>query len=297
MLSASLRQSYSWKLRRMMMDLGSTCPNRDGTSGFGGCMYFVVSGRVTGAMKIGLDLESQFALELRRVRRTVPDGPCGILYFQSYSNTWPDLEPLAQALEWAASKSDVAPILAVGTRPDCFSPAAADLLASHRERFREVWVEFGLETADDEVQKIIGRHDTLANFHRACQMAGERGLKRVAHTIAGLPGEKEGGFLRQAEEVAKAGCEGIKCHQLMVLERTKLAKLWRDGGVRLLAPEAYAGMVAEALTILPWSTVVHRLTADARPEARADGQDREWNRIAEREILNAIRAFGEASRI
>lgn len=289
MLSAYLRRRHGLQLRRLMMDLGGTCPNRDGSSGYGGCAYCDLSGSGTGAMKIGMDLETQFQTELRRVRRTIPAGPCGILYFQSYSNTWPDLEPLAKALEWAAEKAEVAPILAIGTRPDCFSEAAADLIAPYRGRFREVWMEFGLETADDAVQKLIGRHDTLANFHLACQRAGERGLQRVAHTLAGLPGEKEGGYLRQAEEVAKAGCEGVKCHQLMVLERTKLAKTWRDGGVELLTPEAYGAQVAEALAILPWSTVVHRLTADARPEERADGRGREWNRTAEKAILDAIR--------
>lgn len=296
-LSAYLRRTHGLKLRRLMLDLGTTCPNRDGNSGYGGCAYCDLSGSGTGAMKIGMDLETQYQTELRRVRRSIPDGPCGILYFQSYSSTYPDLEPLAQALEWAASKADVAPILAIGTRPDCFSEAAADLIARHRSRFLETWMEFGLETADDAVQISIGRHDTLENFHRACQTAGERGLKRVAHTLAGLPGEKPGGYRRQAEEVARAGCEGVKCHQLMVLERTKLAKSWREGRVELLEPEAYAAMVAEALLLLPWSTVVHRLTADARPADRADGRTAEWNRIAEKQVLDAIRNFGEASRI
>lgn len=297
MLSADLKRRHGLKLRRLMLDLGTSCPNRDGNSGYGGCAYCDLSGSGTGAMKIGMDLETQYQTELRRVRRGIPDGPCGILYFQSYSSTYPDLAPLAQALEWAAAKAEVAPILAIGTRPDCFSEAAADLIARARGSFREVWMEFGLETADDAVQISIGRHDTLENFHRACQRAGERGLKRVAHTLAGLPGEQPGGYRRQAEEVAKAGCEGVKCHQLMVLERTKLAKQWRDGKVELLTPEAYAALVAEALALLPWSTVVHRLTADAQPAARADGRTSEWNRIAEKAILDAIRNFGEASRI
>ncbi len=297
MLAADLKRRHGLKLRRLMLDLGTSCPNRDGSSGYGGCAYCDLSGSGTGAMKIGMDLETQYQTELRRVRRGIPDGPCGILYFQSYSSTYPDLGPLAQALEWAATKAEVAPILAIGTRPDCFSEAAADLIARARGRFREVWMEFGLETADDAVQIAIGRHDTLENFHRACQRAGERGLMRVAHTLAGLPGEQPGGYRRQAEEVAKAGCEGVKCHQLMVLERTKLAKAWRAGQVELLSAEAYAALVAEALTILPWSTVVHRLTADARPADRADGRTSAWNRIAEKHILDAIRNFGEASRI
>jgi radical SAM protein (TIGR01212 family) len=288
MLSQHLRRTQGRKLRRLMLDLGLDCPNRDGTSGYGGCIYCDVHGSGTGAMRAGRSLEEQFAAELRRVRRSIPEGPCGILYFQSYSNTWPDLQPLARALEWAVGQAEVAPILAIGTRPDCFSEEAADLIARHAGAFRETWMEFGLETADDEVQQRIGRHDTLANFHLACRRAGERGLQRVAHTIAGLPGERPDGLLRQVEEIARAGCEGIKFHQLIVLRRTILAKQWLNGEIELPSAEEYAAMVAAALRVLPWSVVVHRLCADAPPAERLDGRGPAWNRSAERKMLDAL---------
>lgn len=200
---------------------------------------------------------------MARARKVNPEGPAAILYFQSYSNTWPDLDPLAAALEQAQSWAQEAPILAIGTRPDCFSPEAAELLAQQLGTFEEVWVEFGLETADDEVQKRIGRHDTLANFHAACELAGKHGLTRIAHCLAGLPGEKPGGLLRQVEEVRRAGCEGIKFHQLMVLKRTKLAHEWMNGDISLLDDQEYIQMVADALEILPPEVIVHRLVAEA----------------------------------
>lgn len=296
-LSADLQQRFGHKLRRIMLDLGLSCPNRDGTTGHGGCIYCDVHGSGTGAAAGGASLDEQWTRELARVRRTVPTGPCGILYFQSYSNTWPDLEPLAQALAWAATHAEIAPILAVGTRPDCFTEAAADLIAQYRSSFAEVWMEFGLETADDEVQKRIGRHDTLAAFHQACTLAGERGLLRVAHTIHGLPGEGPEGWLRQVAEITRAGCEGIKFHQLIVLRRTILARQWLNDEIQLASAEEYGDAVAEALARLPWSVVVHRLCADARAADRLDGRDAEWNRSAERRMLDTLQKSGEASRI
>lgn len=269
-LAAELRRRLGLQLRRLMLDLGGTCPNRDGTSGYGGCIYCDVHGSGTGAARGGQDLDAQFEAQLRRVRRSIPDGPCGILYFQSYSNTWPALEPLERALEWAGQHAEVAPILAIGTRPDCFSEEAADLIARHAPRWREVWLEFGLETADDAVQRLIGRHDTLANFHVACARAGARGLKRVVHTMAGLPGAAPDDLLRQVREIARAGCEGLKFHQLMVLKRTQLARLWERGQVQLLPTEDYARRVAEALLETPWSVVIHRLHADAPAAERLD---------------------------
>jgi len=261
-LGRSLLRRRGRRLRRVMMDLGLSCPNRDGTSGYGGCIYCDIHGSGTGASR-EQGLEAQWQEGLARARKVNPEGPAAILYFQSYSNTWPDLGPLAAALEMAQSWAQEAPILAIGTRPDCFSPEAAELLAQQLGTFEEVWVEFGLETADDEVQKRIGRHDTLANFHAACELAGKHGLTRIAHCLAGLPGEKAGGLMRQVEEVRRAGCEGIKFHQLMVLKRTKLAHEWMNGDISLLDDQEYIQMVADALEILPPEVIVHRLVAEA----------------------------------
>ena len=264
-LGRDLKARYGRRLRRVMLDLGLTCPNRDGSEGYGGCVYCDVSGSGTGAAPTQ-SLALQWEQGLRRVGRGVPAGPVAIAYLQSYSNTYPDLLPLAGALEFLAGQRADAPIVSVGTRPDCFSPEAAALLASYRDRFDEVWVEFGLETADDQVQRIIQRYDTLANFRRACALARQHGLKVICHTIAGLPGEKPGGLLRQVEEAARVPVQGIKFHQLMVLRRTKLEATWRGGKVKLLRPLDYITMVADALERLPAGIVVHRLVAEAPPE-------------------------------
>ncbi|MDA0666346.1 MAG: TIGR01212 family radical SAM protein [Planctomycetota bacterium] len=262
-LGRSLKQRYGRRLRRVMLDLGLTCPNRDGNSGYGGCIYCDLSGSGTGAAKREEDLATQWQDGLTRARKVNPEGQAAIIYFQSYSNTYPDLTPLSEALEQIREWSSVAPILAIGTRPDCFSEEAADLLAAQKPFFDEVWIEFGLETADDHVQKVIGRHDTLENFHIACERAGTRGLHRIAHCIAGLPEEKDDGLLRQVEEIAKAGCEGIKFHQMMVLRKTKLAKMWMDDKLDLLHAPEYIQMVADALEQLPPEVIVHRLVAEA----------------------------------
>ncbi len=265
-LGRALKARYGRRLRRVMLDLGLSCPNRDGVSGYGGCIYCDLSGSGTGAARDRQGLAEQWQRELARVRRSQPEGPAAIAYLQSYSNTYPDLVPLAEALEYLAGHAETAPIVSVGTRPDCFGPAAAALLASYRGRFREVWVELGLETADDQVQEIIGRHDRLENFQRACALAAEHGLRVVAHTIAGLPGERPDGLLRQVAEARAAGVAGIKFHQLMVLRRTKLEHLWRNGEVELLSPETYISMVADALERLPAEIEVHRLVAENPPE-------------------------------
>lgn len=264
-LGRALRARYGRTLRRISLDLGASCPNRDGASGFGGCIYCDVHGSGTGAAARA-SLAEQWRVGLARLRRRQPEGVAAIAYLQSYSNTYPDLLPLARAVEFLAEQAEAAPILAVGTRPDCFGTEAAALLAGARAHFAEVWLELGLETADDRVQERIGRHDRIENFRRACALARAHGLAVVAHTIAGLPGEAPAGLQRQVEEAAAAGVAGIKFHQLMVLRRTQLERMWRRGEVETLAPERYVTMVADALELLPAEVVVHRLVAEAPPE-------------------------------
>lgn len=291
-LGRELIARHGRRLRRVMMDLGLSCPNRDGEKGYGGCIYCDLSGSGTGAARRRESLAVQWQRGLARARKVNPDGPAAILYFQSYSNTYPDLEPLAAALAEMRGWSAEAPILAVGTRPDCFSEEAAELLAAQREHFREVWIEFGLETADDAVQRRIGRHDTLANFHTACARAGERGLTRIAHCIAGLPGERPDGLLRQVEECARAGVEGIKFHQLMVLRRTKLAHEWLNGQIELLDAPRYIQMVADAVERLPAEVVVHRLVAEAPPEEQLAPVDWPGRAKVHSAIENELRRRG-----
>ncbi|MBC8370476.1 MAG: TIGR01212 family radical SAM protein [Planctomycetes bacterium] len=265
-LGRSLTKRYNRRLRRVMLDLGLTCPNRDGATGYGGCIYCDLSGSGTGAAKQRLSLDQQWQQGLLRARRTNPVAPSAIIYFQSYSNTYPDLSALKSALEKIHNWSEDAPIVTIGTRPDCFSDEAAQLLANQLKYFEEVWIEFGLETADDAVQKRIGRHDTLQNFRDACALAHKHGLKTIAHCMAGLPGEKRDGLLRQVEEINAAGCHGIKFHQLMVLRQTILAKQWINGEIELLNAEQYIQKVADALEILDPNIIVHRLVAEA-PES------------------------------
>jgi radical SAM protein (TIGR01212 family) len=265
-LGRHLKAKYGRPLRRVMLDLGLTCPNRDGVLGRGGCIYCDVSGSGTGAMKKRQPLEEQWQEGLKRARKINPEGPAAIAYFQSYSSTYPDLAPLADGIKKISQWASEAPILAIGTRPDCFSPEAAALLAKYQGTFAEVWVEFGLETADDEVQKRIERFDTLENFFTAADIAHSYGLGVICHCIEGLPGEKEDGLQKQVAAAIQAKVEGIKFHQLMVLKKTKLAKQWMAGEIQLPTPDTYRAKVVAAIEHLPPNMVVHRLVAEAPKE-------------------------------
>lgn len=267
---------YGRPTHRVALDAGSTCPNRDGTRGRGGCTYCDVEGSGTGALKDGLDLRRQMEAGLARIARRAEQGvpPAVVAYFQSYSNTYVSPERLREVLAsldpWLPGGEAVAehapPLrcVALATRPDTLPDWALDELQGLKERRGvDVWLELGLETADDEVQRRIHRLHTLAEFHDAVARARARGILCVGHAILGLPGDGREGARRTAEELAKSGVEGVKVHHLMVLRRTALAKQWSEGLLEVLDAPTYVDWLADFVERLAPEQVLHRLTGDA----------------------------------
>jgi hypothetical protein len=261
-LAPWLRERFGRSVRRVALDQGSTCPNRDGTKGFGGCFYCDVEGSGTGAQKSGLALSQQLERGLARLRQSDPDL-AAVAYLQSYSNTYVSRERLAEslaAIEPHLGREVVA--LSVATRPDTLPESALDQLERLRDR-AEIWVELGLESADESVLTAINRLHTVAEFRDAAARVRARGFTLVGHAILGLPGDGRAGAQRSAELLRETRCDGVKVHQLMVLEKTVFAKWWREGRLRTLEEREYVEWLADFLERLSPDQVVHRICGDA----------------------------------
>jgi uncharacterized protein len=260
-----LAARFGRALHRVALDAGSDCPNRDGTKGRGGCAYCDVEGSGTGALKSGVDLASQLRAGIGRVRKRDPD--CAVVaYFQSYSNTYVEparLDEVLAVLEPHLQRE--IGVVALATRPDTLPDWALERLARLAERV-EVWLELGLEVADDAILAAINRHHSVDDFRGAVERAQARGLLVVGHAILGLPGDGRAGARRTAEVLAESGCAGIKVHQLMVLRRTIFEKRWRAGEIETLDERAYVEWLADFVERLRPEQVLHRITGDA-PDA------------------------------
>lgn len=263
-----LLETFGKPLHRVALDAGSTCPNRDGSKGYGGCVYCDVEGSGTGALKTGLELRGQLDRGLARVARR-EQGDWGVIaYFQSYSNTYVEPERLDQVLGIVEERlSERIEAVALATRPDTLPDWALERLQRLAERV-PVWIELGLEVASDEILEQIRRFHTVAEFETAVDRCHRAGLDVIGHAILGLPGDGREGARRSAELLARTGCRGVKVHNLMVLRRTVLEKWWQAGEVPILEPDEYVDWLADFVERLAPDQVLHRITGDAPLEER-----------------------------
>jgi len=266
-----LLERFGRPVHRVALDAGSTCPNRDGSLGRGGCTYCDVEGSGTGALRSGHELGQQLEAGIRRVarRRRAGEPPAGVIaYFQSYSNTYVETERLREVLSVVEPRlGDPVVAVSVATRPDTLPDAALEVLAGLAERV-PVWVELGLESADDAVLARINRLHSAADFEDAAARSRAAGLLVVGHAILGLPGDGREGARRTADLLAATGVAGVKVHNLMVLRRTQMEHAWRRGELEVLDAPTYVAWLADFVERLAPGQVLHRLTGDADRDVR-----------------------------
>jgi radical SAM protein (TIGR01212 family) len=256
-----LREKFGTRVKKIPVALPFTCPNIDGTKGRGGCIYCF-----KGSRPAHLDprsgLKAQIREGIRRGLERYGKKTKFIVYFQSYTNTYSDIETLRQYYDTITEFSEVVGI-DVGTRPDCAPDGVLDLLSGYGKRGYEVWIEFGLQSANFETLKRINRQHGVSHLVDAVLRAKRRGLKVCVHTILGLPGEGREDFLETAALLRALEVEGVKIHPIYVMRNTPLAGLYLRGEFRPLSLEEYVSECATFLEHINPGTVVHRLTAEA----------------------------------
>lgn len=254
---------YGERVHKIALDAAFTCPNRDGRKGTGGCSFcnnvsFSPNGRRPAPLAQQIEAGRRIIRKRTRARKY-------LAYFQAYTNTYGDLERLAQLYEAALAEPDVVG-LSIGTRPDCVPDGVLELLAGYRDAGHEIWLELGLQSAFDETLARVNRGHGLSEYADAVRRARRHGLKVCTHLIAGLPGEQASHPLESLRRVIELGVDGLKLHPLHVVKGTRLANLWRQGEYRPLSLEEYVRIAADLVALAPEEIVWHRLTGTASRE-------------------------------
>jgi len=253
-------ERYGKRVQKITVALPFTCPNRDGSKARGGCT-FCHDGSKPSMLTPSVPLEIQIREGMDRARRKYGEDILFFVYYQSYTNTYADVETLRKVYNTALGFEGVVGI-DVGTRPDCAPEEVLDLLSEYSERGLEVWVEFGLQSANFETLKRINRAHGVSDFVDAVLRTKRRPLKVCAHIIVGLPGEDREDVIETAKLLASLPIDGVKIHPLHVIKGTTMARQYERGEFRLLSMEDYAELCAEVIEILPSNVVVHRITGE-----------------------------------
>lgn len=256
-----LRQKFGEKIFKVSLNAGFTCPNVDGTLGYGGCIYCSREGSGDFAGNPNDNLRKQFDEIKAMMLKKWPNAKY-IGYFQAFTNTYAPLEVLKERYETVLGFEDVIG-LSISTRPDCLPDDVVDYLAELNER-TNLWVELGLQTIHDETSDIINRGHTYQDFLDGFKKLKDRNIKTVVHIINGLPGEDKEMMMQTAKAVADMGADGIKIHLLHIIKDTPLRDFLNNRQIVPMEQEEYINLVCDQLEILPEEMVIHRLTGDGK---------------------------------
>lgn len=257
MLSQYYREKFGCKVYKLSLDGGFSCPNRDGKTGTGGCIFCTGSGEFAegGPDPIAVQLERAKL----RVNRKNRDGKY-MAYFQAFTNTYAPVDRLRKLYYEAIAPSDIVG-LAIGTRPDCLGEDVIQLL-KEINALKPVSVELGLQTIHEDTAQYIRRGYPAEVYFDAVKRLKAAGIEVVTHIILGLPGESPERMVKTTEAAVKAGTDGVKFHLLHVLQNTDLAKDYAAGKFQCLCLEEYGEILKQCIDVLPEEVIIHRITGD-----------------------------------
>ena len=260
------RAKYGDRLQKLVLDAGFSCPNRDGSVGYGGCTYCDNAafhpGYSTPDKSITRQIEE--GIEFHKVR--YPRTSRYLAYFQAFSNTYAPLERLRELYSQALAHPAVEGIV-IGTRPDCVDASKLDYLASLQQAGKVVVVEYGIESCYDRTLLRINRGHDFACAARAVEMTAERGLEVGAHFILGLPGETPKMFLDQCAAINALPLTSLKFHQLQLIRGTVMEKEYEENPKDFWRPalDEYLDLIVDILERLRPDLCIERIAGEVPP--------------------------------
>ena len=255
-----IKKRFGLSVHKVNIDAGFTCPNRDGTLGFSGCVYCNNDSFRPGSCKPALSVGEQIQNGIAHLGKRY-GAEKFIAYFQPYTNSYVPVEELARLYNEALEEPSVVG-LAIGTRPDCIDKEKLGLLESLAAR-HFILVEYGLQSIHDKSLRFINRGNNYRAFLDAVEMTKGRGIEIGAHVIVGFPTETRDEMLLMADEISLLPIHFLKIHQLQIVKDTPLAAIYKEQPFHVFEYEEYLEFVVDFLERLSPDIVIQRLFATA----------------------------------
>ena len=253
------KHKFHSKIFKVSLNAGFSCPNIDGTVGYGGCIYCSKSGSGEFAGNKEDDIVKQFQIIKNMMLKKWPNAKY-VGYFQARTNTYAPVEELKRVYE-PILKQDGVVGLNIATRADSITDECLEYLSDLNKR-TYLTIELGLQTIHEKTTRLINRCHTLECFEDMVKKLRERNINVLVHIINGLPGETHNDMLGTVKYLNKLDIQGVKIHMLSILKNTPLEKYYNDTKFHVLTKEEYINVVVDQLELLRDSIVINRITGD-----------------------------------
>ena len=257
------KNKFNSKVFKVSLNAGFTCPNIDGTVGYGGCIYCSNLGSGEYAGDKEKDLITQFNEVKTIMERKWPNSKY-IGYFQAHTNTYAPLDELMEKYETILKLDNVIG-LNIATRPDSISKECMDYLEKLSKK-TYLTIELGLQTIHEKTSNFINRCHTLECFNKCVKELRKRNINVVVHIINGLPYETKEMMIETVKYINNMDIQGVKIHMLSILKNTKLEQIYKEKPFHILTKEEYVDIVCDELEYLRPEIVINRITGDPKKE-------------------------------
>ena len=258
-LNYHLKKTYGTKVAKVIIDADFSCPNRDGTKGYGGCAFCSLKGSGDSNVALHKSVIEQYQANKEVMNRKWDNGYY-IPYFQSFTNTYGPLSKIKAMIEPFLEMDEVCEI-ALGTRSDCLEQAVVDYLDSITSK-KTIWIELGLQTSNDYTSDLMNCCHHFDEFVDALNRLSKTNIKVCVHVMNGLPYETKEDMLQTIKDINHLPFDAIKFHMLHVIKDTKLADIYAVEPFNILTKEEYIDIICDQLELLKPEIIVERVTGD-----------------------------------
>jgi radical SAM protein (TIGR01212 family) len=260
---AWIRSKFPFRVQKISINAGLSCPNRDGRIGHGGCIYCDNRTFNPAYCNSQNSISEQLENGKRFFSHKYPDMKY-LAYFQAYTNTYESIDKLKQLYEEALCVDNVVGIV-IGTRPDCVSKEMLNYLEQlNKQTF--LIVEYGIESANDKTLKRINRGHDFSCVRSTVERTSAKGIITGGHIILGLPGEDASESLRQAPIISSLPLDILKIHQMQIIRGTKLAQIYEKKPFHIYTVDEYIELIANYIKLLRKDIVLERFVSQSPKE-------------------------------
>ena len=282
--SSFIKITFGKRVQKISIDIGFSCPNRDGSKGYGGCTYCnnntfnpdycEPSKSITNQLKIGIDF---FGKKYKAIEY--------LAYFQAYTNTYSDFESLKNSYQEALSVPGVIGLV-IGTRPDCLTDEIIDYL-SYLSKSYFISLELGVESTLNKTLLAVNRCHTFEDTKTAFQKCQNKGFHLGAHVIMGLPGESNSEMLNHAIELSKLPIKTLKIHHLQIVKHSVMAAQYKKkpDDFKLFTSENYIDFITDFISYLRPDIVIERFISETPKDLLITPK---WNNLKNFEVVAKI---------